>query len=103
MDREIFKQNLPLNTVSAYLLICAGLDGGGEPDLELLQARWGASPGELDQALAELLALNIITRKVPPDPEKQVYLANPPYKWGPSAPWPEPKGLPVFPKKNIED
>ncbi|MDR1044373.1 MAG: hypothetical protein LBP33_04540 [Candidatus Adiutrix sp.] len=98
MDREIFNQNLPVATTSAYLLICAVVDGGARPGLELLRSRWAASPEELDQALAELTGLNIITRKALPADEDPVYQPNPAFKWGPAPPWPAPKGLPVFDK-----
>jgi hypothetical protein len=82
MDTQIFNQGLSVTAVSAYILITALLADGVRPDRPAINARWGATPGELDQALAELRLLNVVEPH--PGPEgSEVWLANPASLWGP--------------------
>jgi hypothetical protein len=72
MDTQIFNQNLSVLATSAYILIAAVQGDGLRPDLEAIRARWNAREDELEKALAELRALNIVERHPGP-----VYIVNP--------------------------
>jgi hypothetical protein len=81
MDTQIFNQGLSVMAVSAYILIAALLADGVRPERPAISARWNATPGELDQALAELRVLNIVEPH--PGPEGvEVWLVNPASLWG---------------------
>ncbi|KXS55981.1 MAG: hypothetical protein AMR96_05205 [Candidatus Adiutrix intracellularis] len=76
MDTHIFNQNLSVLATSAYILIAAVQSDGLKPDLETIRARWNVREDELEMALAELRALNIIERHPGP-----VYIVNPASLW----------------------
>ena len=98
MDTAIFKQDLSVNAVSAYILVCALISEAARPALSAIRDRWNASPDELESALSELMAYNVLTTR-PDSPETDpVYQVHPAFRWGEQPPWPAPKGLPVFPR-----
>jgi hypothetical protein len=82
MDTQIFNQGLSVMAVSAYILISALLADGVRPYRSAISARWNATPGELDQALAELRALNIVEPHPGPEGPAEVWLVNPASLWG---------------------
>jgi DNA-binding IscR family transcriptional regulator len=82
MDTQIFNQGLSVLAVSAYILIAALVADGIRPDLSAISARWNARPEELDQALAELRALNVVEPHPGPDGPGTVWLVNPASLWG---------------------
>ncbi|MDR2724932.1 MAG: hypothetical protein LBC90_02465 [Candidatus Adiutrix sp.] len=83
MDTQIFNQGLSVLAVSAYILITALVGDGVRPDRSAISARWNARTEELDQALAELLALNIVEPHPGPDGPATIWLVNPASLWGP--------------------
>lgn len=76
MDTRIFNQNLSVLATSAYILIAAVQSDGLKPDLETIRSRWNVREDELETALAELRAMNIIERHPGP-----VYIVNPVSLW----------------------
>jgi len=83
MDTQIFNQGLSVLATSAYILIAALLsDGVSPPTRSAISARWNATPGELDQALAELRFLNIVEPHPGPEGTAEVWLVNPASLWG---------------------
>jgi len=82
MDTQIFNQGLSVMAVSAYILIAALLADGVRPDRPAISARWNATPGELEQALAELRALNVAEPHPGPEGSAEVWLVNPASLWG---------------------
>ncbi|GHV56375.1 hypothetical protein FACS189460_1040 [Deltaproteobacteria bacterium] len=85
MDTQIFNQGLSVLAISAYIVIASLQADGLRPDSSALSARWNATAGELDQALAELRALNIVERHPGPTGPGSVWLVNPASLWGPRA------------------
>jgi hypothetical protein len=83
MDTRIFNQGLSVPAISAYIIIAALQAEGLRPDLGAVNARWNATAEELDQALAELRALNIVERHPGPAGPGSVWLVNPASLWGP--------------------
>jgi hypothetical protein len=83
MDTQIFNQGLSVLAVSAYILIAALVADGLRPDRSAISARWNARQDELDQALAELRALNIVEPHPGPDGPATIWLVNPASLWGP--------------------
>ena len=83
MDTQIFNQGLSVLAVSAYILITALVSDGIRPSRSAISARWNARPEELDQALAELQALNIAEPHPGPDGPATIWLVNPASLWGP--------------------
>ena len=81
MDTQIFNQGLSVLAVSAYILMSALVADGIRPSRPAISARWNAKPEELDQALAELRALNIV-EPYGPDGPATVWLVNPASLWG---------------------
>lgn len=98
MDPQIFNQGLSVMAVSAYILITALLNDGVRPAMSAITPRWNASPGDLDQALAELAAFHIVERHPGDSEDDPLHLVNPASLWGFPQPWPDPKPLPVFKK-----
>lgn len=81
MDTQIFNQNLSVTATSAYILISALMGEGLKPEMSAIKARWNAAAEDLDQALADLRALNIIERHPGPGGEP-IYIVNPASLWG---------------------
>ncbi|MDL2259952.1 hypothetical protein LJB99_03650 [Deltaproteobacteria bacterium OttesenSCG-928-K17] len=96
MDTRIFDQGLSVNAVSSYILICALRVEGGEARRSVVLTRWNAGPEELDQAVAELLELNVVSIDTQAGESDPAYIPISYHRWGRRQPWPEPKGLPVF-------
>ena len=82
MDTQIFNQNLSVTATSAYIIISALMGEGIRPEMGLIEARWNASAEELEQALADLRALNIIERHPGPNGAEPIYIVNPASLWG---------------------
>ena len=83
MDTQIFNQNLSVMATSAYILIAALMGDKVKPEMTAIRARWNAAPEELDLALSELRALNIIERHPGMDGGEPIYIVNPASLWGP--------------------
>jgi DNA-binding IscR family transcriptional regulator len=82
MDTQIFNQGLSVLAISAYILITALVADGIRPEMSAIRARWNAGPEELDQALAELRALNIVEAHSGPEGPASIWLVNPASLWG---------------------
>ena len=63
MNRKIFELDLPVETVSAYLLCCALAQEGRPVHRQNLLEIWNAAPAALDAALSDLEAHNILARQ----------------------------------------
>lgn len=96
MDTKIFDRGLSMEAISAYILIAVLQTEEAAPKLSLIRARWNGSEDDLIQALADLLAQQIIALAPDSGEADPVYRTKPSYRWGPTAAWPPPKGLPVF-------
>ena len=103
MDTKIFDQGLSVTAVSAYIIITALTAESRRPALSAIRSRRHAPPDQLDPSLAELLGWNVIEFAAGTGEADPVYKLNPSYLWGKPQPWPELKGLPVFPKKSIDN
>ena len=102
MDTKIFEQGLSVTAVSAYIIMAALVSESLEPALSAIRSRWHAPPTELEPSLAELLGWNVVALDPAGGETDPVYRLNPSFKWGPPRPWPKPKGLPVFPRKDAD-
>ncbi|MEW5722068.1 MAG: hypothetical protein AB1896_03110, partial [Thermodesulfobacteriota bacterium] len=80
MDRNIFRMNLSVEATSAYILVTALLGENQRPSLDLIQARWTTTAQALEQALAELLARNVVRHAAAPD-GRDLYYPNPASLW----------------------
>ena len=67
MSQRIFSMDLPVETVSLYLLCCALVDAGAAVNRDNLIARWNGSTQALDREIASLQERNIICRSESPD------------------------------------
>lgn len=65
MDRAIFDLTISVEATSLYILLCALLDAGEEPNLENAAAKWTGSPEALVEAARELIERCIIAGVVP--------------------------------------
>ncbi len=81
MDTQIFNQGLSVMAASAYIIIAAIQDDGARATMTAVNSRWNASPAELEAALGELSAKNIIERHPGPQGEAPIYIANPASMW----------------------
>ena len=81
MDTQIFNQELSVMATSAYIVIASLMGDGVKADLPAVSARWNAAPADLESALAELQARNIIERHPGPHGEAPIYIANPASLW----------------------
>jgi len=99
MDTKIFEQGLSVTAVSAYIIMAALVSESREPALSAIRSRWHAPPDQLEPSLNELLNWNVAVSDASAGETDPVYRLNPSFKWGPKQPWPEPRGLPVFPRK----
>ena len=103
MDTKIFEQGLSVTAVSAYIIITVLAGEERAPALSAIRSRWHAPPAELEPSLAELLGWNVVALDPASGETDPVYRPNPSFKWGPPQPWPKPKGLPVFPRKDADE
>ena len=84
--QEIFQLGLPVETVSAYLLVCGlAADPAPVPHSRLLEV-WNGAPAALDAAMAELARRAIVV--VEDGGAESAYRLQPPARWRP----PEPAG-----------
>lgn len=60
MSQRIFSMNLPVESVSLYLLCCALADAGTPITIDALQARWNDSEEALHREIASLEKRNIL-------------------------------------------
>ena len=60
VDQQIFRLDLPVETVSAYLLICGLTAEAGPPTHRRLLPVWNDTPAALETALAELTRRAIV-------------------------------------------
>ena len=65
MDRLIFELKASVEATSLYILMCAFLDQGEAPTLELAKSRWNGDERSLATAAAELMELGVIERATP--------------------------------------
>lgn len=84
MDTQIFRLGLEILPTSVYIIIAALQADGVKPSLSAITSRWNEKPQALEEALAELQALNIIVRHPGGDGGEAVYLVNPPALWAPN-------------------
>lgn len=79
--QEIFQLGLPVETVSAYLLVC-GLAAGPAPvpHSRLLEV-WNGTPAALDAAMVELARRAIVAAE--DSDEESAYRPQPPTRWRP--------------------
>jgi hypothetical protein len=96
MDTKIFDQGLSMEAVSVYIIIGVLQNEGASPHLSLIRPRWNSSEEELAGALNDLLAHQVIALEPNSGEADPVYRTTPYFRWKPTAPWPAPKGLPVF-------
>jgi len=82
MDTQIFNQNLSVPAISAYIVIASLQAEGIKPEAGAVSARWNAKAADLDEALAELKALNVIERHPGPGGRDPIWLVNPASLWG---------------------
>lgn len=98
MDTQIFNQSLSVEAISAYIIVTALIGDGVRPLLASVQKRWNASPENLEPALKELEALNVIERLPGLAEEGLFFMVNPASLWGVKTSWPESKPLPLNPR-----
>lgn len=65
MDRLIFELKASVEATSLYILMCAFLDQGEAPTLELSKSRWNGDEASLVTAAAELMDLGVLERAMP--------------------------------------
>ena len=64
MQQKIFDLQLPMETVSLYLLCCALTDAGTPVSNRNLLAKWNAGPDALKHGLDILVKRNILSRNL---------------------------------------
>jgi hypothetical protein len=82
MDTQIFNQGLSVLAISAYIIITSLQAEGIRPEAGAVSARWNAKAAELEEALAELKALNIVERYPGAEGQSPIWLVNPASLWG---------------------
>ena len=73
MNQMIFRMNLPVETVSLYLLCCGFSDAGTPISLKNLGAVWNSTEEALEAGLEDLENKNIIYRIVSDQKDTVVY------------------------------
>ncbi len=73
MRQKIFDLNLPMETVSLYLLCCALADADTPISTRNLLKKWNAAREELVQGLNTLVAKNILSRKISDQEGNAIY------------------------------
>lgn len=76
MNQKIFKLNLSVETISAYLLCCSIVDLGQTITTKHLLEIWNGSEEDLAKALSELEDRNIIQKIISDREEKSIYKLN---------------------------
>jgi hypothetical protein len=85
MDTQIFSLGLSVLALSAYILACSLIESGVPPSRRALSERWNASEGDLDGALAELQAWDVLERRKGPE-EECLFFPAPASLWRQPAP-----------------
>ena len=73
MNQKIFKLNLPVETVSAYLLCCGINDTGETITAKFLMDVWNSSQEALEEALENLEKRNIVQRIISDGKGNDIY------------------------------
>jgi len=81
MQQKIFDMDLPMETVSLYLLCCALADADTPISTRNLLNRWNADPDELLQGLNTLVAKNILSRRLSDQEGNDIYLVLDAEQW----------------------
>ncbi|MGV8075294.1 MAG: hypothetical protein AB2L11_12150 [Syntrophobacteraceae bacterium] len=80
MDRAIFDLNSSMEATSLYILLCALLDSGAIPTLNLARARWNGDEESLKKAAEELIQRGVLENRPPISDDKPLTI-NPSCKW----------------------
>ena len=72
-SQQIFTLNLPVETVSLYLLCCGLIDEGRKAALKEIKNIWNGSDEALLNALEELENRNIIRKVISDDAGNDIY------------------------------
>ena len=81
MNQMIFKLNLPVETVSVYLLCCGLSDAGKTLTLANLLEVWNSTRDNLEGGLAVLEEKNIVKPFLSDDSDNRVYKLVDPHRW----------------------
>lgn len=81
MNQMIFKLDLPVETVSVYLLCCGMNDAGKSLTLNNLLEVWNSSRENLEKGLALLEEKNIVKPFLSDNSENSVYQLVDPHRW----------------------
>lgn len=76
MSQKIFELNLPVETISAYLLCCSIVDSGQTITTEYLLEVWNSSTEDLEKALRNLEDKNIVQKIISNQDKKHIYKLN---------------------------
>lgn len=76
MEQRIFEMGLSVSATSLYLLLVALSDGGAPLNRASALNFWNSTPGELDQAFAEL----VVRRVTGADPDASWFI-RPTAEW----------------------
>ena len=72
-SQHIFNLNLPVETVSLYLLCCGLTDEGKNPSLKEITRIWNGSDEALHNAIEALEKKNIIRKVISDDEGNDIY------------------------------
>ena len=81
MRQKIFDLNLPMETVSLYLLCCALVDADAPVSTRNLLNKWNGDQGELMQGLSTLVKKNILSQKLSDQEGNAIYHILDPDQW----------------------
>ncbi len=65
MDRAIFDLRASVEATSLYILLCALMDSGDPPTLELALQKWAGTEESLIAAAEELISRSVIVARTP--------------------------------------
>ncbi len=65
MDRAIFELQASVEATSLYILLCALMDSGEPPTLELAMTKWTGTEQSLIAAAEELVGRCVLATKIP--------------------------------------
>ena len=81
MSQKIFDLELPMETVSLYLLCCGLADEGKAVCANTIEDIWNGSAQELKAGLIDLEKRNIIRKATPDDAGNDTYRPVSPEQW----------------------
>jgi len=81
MSQRIFKLDLPVETVSAYLLCCGLVDSGQAITTKHLLEIWNSSNEALEKALLDLEDKHILRKIISDREENAIYMLNDERSW----------------------